>query len=124
MAALVLGCGALTVRAEEPQVTAAQVAQIRADAEQGDAMAQCILGGCYAFGWGVKWGVKPDKEKAVYWYRKAAEQGFAPAQYNLGGCYENGDGVPKDLEKAVYWYRKAAAQGHEGANAMLKRLGY
>ena len=96
-AALMLGCGALTVRAA--QVTAAQVAQWRAAAEQGNARAQYNLGVCYANGWGVA----KDPEQAVYWYRKAAEQGDARAQFNLGVCYANGRGVAKDPEQAVYW---------------------
>ena len=94
MAALALGCGTLTVRAEEPKKDAAQY---RAAAEKGDAEAQFNLAQCYRFGWGVE----PDKAKAVYWYRKAAEQGLKEAQYNLGVCYKKGEGVPKDLEQAV-----------------------
>ncbi|HIU97479.1 MAG TPA: sel1 repeat family protein, partial [Candidatus Ornithoclostridium faecigallinarum] len=40
-------------------------------AEQGDAVAQCNLGICYANGQGVK----QDRQKAIEWYTKAAQQG-------------------------------------------------
>ena len=45
-------------------------------AEQGDALAQAILGMMYAEGKGVR----QDDKKAAEWYRKAAEQGEARAQ--------------------------------------------
>ena len=82
-------------------------AHLRQAAEQGNAMGQYILGGCYRYGEGVE----KDCVEAVKWYRKAAEQGNATGQYILGTCYENGEGVKKDYAEAVKWYRKAAAQG-------------
>jgi len=51
-------------------------AQLRADAEKGDAQAQYNLGVSYANGQGVP----KDKAQAKQWYRKAAEQGFEQAQ--------------------------------------------
>lgn len=147
-AAWMLGCGALTVRAEPP---AALVAQWHVAAENGNAWAQCNLGTCYFFGDGVPrdyrtaafwfhkaaaqglkeaqnglavchvngFGVPRDYQSAVFWYRKSAEQGCADAQFGLGECYDNGWGVPKDPERAVFWYRKAAAQGTPKAQQKL-----
>jgi TPR repeat protein len=77
-------------------------------AEQGNAEAQNNLGLVYHYGKGVK----PDSEKAVYWWLKAAEQGFPPAQYHLGVVYYNGEGVEQDYEKAIYWYNEAGKQGY------------
>ena len=77
-------------------------------AEQGHSGAQCVLGWCYANGYGVA----KDMSEAVKWYRKAAEQGFAEAQCNLGLAYLNGEGVAKDKAEAVKWWRKAVEQGH------------
>ena len=77
-------------------------------AEQGHSGAQCVLGWCYAHGYGVA----KDMSEAVKWYRKAAEQGFAEAQCNLGLAYLNGVGVAKDKAEAVTWWRKAVEQGH------------
>jgi hypothetical protein len=82
------------------QTTAAQ-------AEKGDAVAQCALGACYESGRGVA----PDLGQAVKWYWKAAKQGDALAQSALGACYEMGRGVAKDFKEAVKWYAKSAAQG-------------
>jgi len=84
-------------------------------AEQGDAVAQFVLGGCYAHGKGLK----KDSKEAAKWYRKAAEQGYALAQLGLGFCYAQGKGVGKDPGKAVVWYRKAAEQGNPMAQFCL-----
>jgi TPR repeat protein len=78
-----------------------------AQAEKGDAVAQCALGACYESGRGVA----PDLGAAVKWYRKSANQGDALAESALGACYEDGRGVAKDFKEAVKWYAKSAAQG-------------
>lgn len=117
-------------------------------AEQGNAEAQCVLGGCFYYQTlGVE---KDDKEarkwyeaaatqgnvtaqymtgrlyaelsynvSAVKWYTKAAEQECPEAQYELGVCYEAGDGVGKDEAKAAELYRKAAVQGYAEAQNEL-----
>lgn len=81
---------------------------IRPLAEQGDAVAQYILGDMYVKGQGVS----QDNAEAVKWYRLAADQGYASAQGNLGILYANGIGVPQDYAEAVKWLRKAADQGY------------
>ena len=112
VSALVLGCGALTVQAEN-------AADYRAAAETGDAEAQFNLGLCYHYGRGVA----KNLTEAVKWYRKAAEQGHVKAQANLGECYYFGQGVKQDFKEAAYWYRKAAVLDGEtsGPYAELKK---
>jgi hypothetical protein len=85
----------------------AEIIKTKAQAEIGDAKAQCYLGFCYAEGKGVT----KDYLEAAKWFRKSAEQGFGPAQENLGTYYTFGNGVPKDYDEAAKWFRKAAEQG-------------
>ena len=80
-------------------------------AEQGNSIAQYVLGNLYYFGLGVR----KDEEQAVKWYRKASEAGIPEAQYNLGVTYRDGLGVRKDEGEAVRWWRKAADQGNADA---------
>jgi TPR repeat protein len=61
-------------------------------AKQGNIDAQNELGIAYSEGKGVK----PNQEKAVYWFRKSAEQGYAIATCNLALHYGRGRGVPKN----------------------------
>ena len=84
-------------------------------AEQGDAIAQVLLGNAYENGLGVK----QDDVEAVKWYRQAAEQGDAAAQLKLGAMYEDGRGVKQDDVEAVKWYRQAAERGDAQAQFML-----
>jgi TPR repeat protein len=94
---------------------------LKAEAEKGNADAQCELGIS-----GIRYnngeGVTKDLKEAVKWYRKSAEQGNALTQFNLGICYYVGMGVTKDLEETVKWLRKAAEQGHESAKKLLAKL--
>ncbi len=55
------------------------IATLRAQAEAGDAEAQCNLGLCYYTGNGVA----KDCAEAVKWFRKAAIQGNQTAIANL-----------------------------------------
>ena len=86
--------------------SAAEVQELRARAEKGDAGAQYSLGFMYADGRGVP----RDDAQAVAWYRKAAAQGHADAQLNLGGMYDNGQGVPQDYTEAHKWINLAASR--------------
>ena len=87
------------------------IEQLRAKAEQGDALAQFTLGEMYEKGRGVP----QDDKRAAAWYRKSAEQGFANAQVNLGWKYDKGQGVPQDFAQAYMWLNLAAAQGNKTA---------
>jgi TPR repeat protein len=85
-------------------------------ADQGNVLAQLILGQMYLKGGG---GVPQDSAQALVWYRKAADQGDAAAQGMLGKMYARGQGVPQSDADAVTWYRKAAEQGNAMAQANL-----
>ncbi len=93
-------------------------AQLRAQASQGDARAQHLLGLAYQKGQGVA----QDFAQAAALYRKAAAQSHAGAQVNLGAMYQLGQGMPKDAVQAAQWYRKAADQGDADAQANLGML--
>ena len=92
-----------------------ELAQLRALAEQGNAVAQYNLGFRYANGDGVP----QDNAEAERWYRLAAYQGHADAQYSLGLMYQLGYGVPEEDAEAERWYRLAADQGHADAQSNL-----
>jgi TPR repeat protein len=97
--------------ARAAEVSSAEIAECRAAAAKGDALAQYNLGIMYDTGQGVP----EDYATAAMWYTKAAEQGDARAQYNLGIMYNTGQGVPENDATAAKWYTKAAEQ--EDANA-------
>ncbi|MCK8863124.1 sel1 repeat family protein [Haemophilus influenzae] len=87
----------------------AMLAILQPLAEQGDAIAQFLLGGMYEEGRGVK----QDDVEAVKWYRKAAEQGYADAQALLGFAYLLGKGVQFNKSLAKEWLGKACDNGHQ-----------
>jgi uncharacterized protein len=98
------------------------VAACRRLAEQGDAVAQYILGTMYVMGQGVH----KDHLEALVWFLKAAEQGLAEAHYMAGRAYFRGFGVTPDFAVAAKWFHKAAEQGHAMAEtelAMMYRTG-
>ena len=82
----------------------AELAELRAKAEKGDAAAQYEIGLCY--------GHAQDPKEAIKWFQKAADQGYAPAQNAIGFHYEVGLLVPKDYTEAFKWLSKSAAQGN------------
>jgi len=88
-------------------VCAADFRELRVLAEDGNAIAQVVLGANYYEGRGVT----QDYKESAKWYRKSAEQGNARAQGNLGQMYRQGQGVTKDDKEAVKWSRLAAEQG-------------
>lgn len=80
---------------------------IKAQAEQGDALAQNTIGFMYEQGTDIP----QNYAEALKWYRLAAEQGFVVAQSSLGLMYVNGRGTPQNDIEAVKWWRLAAEQG-------------
>jgi localization factor PodJL len=104
---------AITTGSIAPAASAAQVKQIsfadlRSQAQAGDALAQFALATNYAEG-----RVTPrDFNAAAEWYTKAAAQDLVPAQYRLATLYEKGIGVARDLGKARALYQRAAEQGN------------
>ena len=119
-----------------------------AAAEQGDPVAQYLLGHFYQLG---RLDNKPDYEQAKKWYssaqtnyapagvalgfiydtvdddyqhaltgyESAAKSGDAVGQFNAGLMYEQGKGRSVDFEKAADLYRQAAEQGHIKAMVQL-----
>ncbi|MDO8544331.1 MAG: LysM peptidoglycan-binding domain-containing protein [Opitutaceae bacterium] len=101
-AALVaLGTVSPVVRAQ------ADLATIRARAEQGEPEALNALGNAYANGAGVP----QDFAQALRCYQQAAERGLAPAHFNLGMMHELGRGVAANPAAAFPHYLKAAELG-------------
>jgi len=72
----------------------------RVRAEQGNSLAQVILGELYSKGEGVL----QDYKEAVKWYRKSAEQGDASSQGMLGYMYTKGQGVVQDYVVAYMYF--------------------
>ena len=99
-------------------VSAEQVTKIRKAADQGNAKAQCVLGGYYRKGEGVP----KDAVEAAKWYRKSADQGLAVAQGLLGAGYLKGEGVPKDFVMAYMWINLSEAGGFTNATALRKLI--
>jgi TPR repeat protein len=87
-------------------------------ADQGNPIAQEMLGTMYHDGSGVK----QSDEQAVLWFTRSAVQGNADAQYNLGEAYREGVGVKKDINLALSWLLKAAEQGQIDAEHNLGAL--
>ncbi len=94
------------------------VREWRAQAEQGNGVAQVNLGLMYEKGKGVT----QDFQEALRWYRLSAEQGVAHAQFSMGVMYREGRGVAQDYRAAVNWFRLAASQGHADAQSSLGEM--
>lgn len=91
---------------------AAAAQWFRRAADQGYAVAQFNLAGCYAAGIGVP----QDSARAMDWCRKAAMQDLSEAQNYLAFALDVHVAEPADKDEApVHWYRRAAAQGHAHA---------
>lgn len=87
----------------------ADVDQVTAQANAGNAKAQFELGMRFAKGDGVA----KDEPKAVMWLLKSAQQGYSNAEFILGVMYANGEGVKKSNAEAARWFRKVAEKGDE-----------
>jgi TPR repeat protein len=83
----------------------------RKAADQGDAVAEFLLGHQYANGIGVP----QDYGEAMIWFRRAAAQGHTVAKLHLGIMYAEGRGVPQDYVLAHMWFSLAAAQSEQRA---------
>jgi TPR repeat protein len=82
------------------------MANIRRDAERGDATSQRALGDFYAIRGFA--GSTDDAQQAMAWWRKAADQGNTQAMNKLGVAYLLGKFVPRDAEQSASWVRRAA----------------
>ena len=89
-----------------PQVDDDFISGLKQRAEQGDAIAQAVLGHRYSLGDGVP----QDDQEAIRWFRLAADQGDAGAQHDLGFMYAKGEGVPEDYVLAHMFANLIASQ--------------
>ncbi len=92
------------------------VAWFRKAADQGDAIAEFLLGNQYANGKGVP----QDYTEAMIWFQRAAEQGHPVAKLFLGVMYAEARGVPQDYVRAHMWFSLTAAQGEQRAVKILE----
>ena len=72
-------------------------------AEEGNAIAQGLLGRMYLRGEGIT----QDYQEAAKWHHLAAEQGNKYSQHTLGSSYFYGVGVTQNYKEAAKWYRIA-----------------
>lgn len=84
-------------------------------AQQGDPVAQNLLGR-YAY---AGFGVAKDPAAALRWLRAAADQGDAQHQFDLGTALETAADGTADLQAAVAAYEAAVLQGHIDAHVSL-----
>lgn len=88
-------------------------------AEQGDVIAQNIMGVGHQYG---HW-LPVDAKAAVGWYHAAGEQGFGAAWHNLGYLYETGmPGLARDDVRARIYYERAVAIDYNVSRANLGTL--
>ena len=90
----------------------------RSLAEQGQVIAQTVLGVMYRLGRGVP----RDYAEAFKWFGLAAKQGNPTAQNNLGVMYVDGEGVAQDKAQSAKWFRLAAEQGNATAQLNLAAM--
>ena len=67
--------------------------------------------------------VPMDKEKAIYWLKKAVALNNQYAQYQLGKMLLFGQGIDRDIEIGKYLLRLSAAQGNKYAQRILNNYG-
>lgn len=94
--------------ADGDKVTAEDYSANMAQARQGEATSQYMIGLCYLAGAGVE----QNTSEAWKWLARAAEQGNENAQFQIGKMYDAGIGVSRSDKEAAYWYRRAARNGH------------
>ncbi|GBB84809.1 hypothetical protein RclHR1_11390003 [Rhizophagus clarus] len=81
---------------------------ISKSSENGNLVAQCMLGYFYECGIGTP----KNETNAFECYKKSAEGGNACGQCNVGLCYDNGSlGIVQNKYEAFNWYLKAAEGG-------------
>ncbi len=91
--------------------------------QQKDLLATIKLARMYNYGVTVdhcnvkdKTGFDQNKQKAIYWYKKASEYGDVVANWNIGTIYKKGEmNVKQDFAKAEKWFLKGAKMVHHNA---------
>lgn len=89
-------------------------------AEQGDDIAQCLLGLLYRAGSGVE----QSYAKAYEMFSKSAMQGNAEAEYELSYMYLMGEGIEQNYSKAYELALKSAERGNKDAAFMLSFISF
>lgn len=85
-----------------------------AGAKDGDTSCQHNLG--YFYDMGV--GVRQNKAKALYWYRRAYRKGNGGSAQCIGTLYRERGNLPA----ALRWFRRAVEMGHDGAHLESARV--
>lgn len=83
-------------------------------AKAGNLSAQLNLG----FHLSTGKGVRPSREKALYWYKRAAGRGYAAAASNVGCIYRD----QRRARLALRWFEKAVALGDDDAMLEVAKL--
>jgi TPR repeat protein len=91
------------------------IATLEAGCEQGDPLAELILGQFKIYGYRVP----RDAEQGLRLLKSSADKGFTAAMVALGALCLNGNGVPKDYTNAVEWFKLAAAKNDSDAEREL-----
>ena len=94
----------------------AQVAALRAEAEDGDAGSMTELGFLYRDG---QLGLKKDMTQAIKWFKRGADLNDAIALTECGVLYLNGTGVQCSIVRGFTMLGAAAALGSEHACGVL-----
>ena len=97
---------------------AMEIADIRAAAEAGNAVAMSKMGAFYHYGRGVP----QDDSESLRWYLLAARHGHVGAQCIVGMFYLLGVGTVQDGAQGEEWLRRAAIQGDATAKLQLELL--
>lgn len=85
-------------------------------AENGNALAQNMVGDLYYYGIGS---ITKNLQESAKWYLKAAQQDYPDGQYNIALAYLDGEGVAQNNSQGLMWLRKAAENNHPNAQDAL-----
>lgn len=91
---------------------------LRPAAEQGDPVAQTILGNAHSMGRGVA----VDQQQATFWFDKAIAQNHAMALHWKGKMYYDSQVEGLDEEKAIELFKQAGAAGVAASLADLAAI--
>ena len=105
----------LEITTTETPETTSGLKQMIKNADDGDPIAQYMLG---ALCWNGK-GVPQDRAKALKLWHQSAKQGNLESLLGLGFLYSEGEGVDIDEEKGFAFYKTAADNGSVDAQSIV-----
>ncbi len=82
-------------------------------AQAGDKGAQLNAG--YFYDNGI--GIRPNRAKALYWYKRAYRRGDASAANNIGTIWRD----QKNMKLALTWFEKAVKLGEDSSNVEIAK---